>query len=282
MLEDVASSERNFADTAEQIRGIAGEDEGILDAAEAQLDAFSGEEFRMELRRALAEERLTELLAMPHGAGSGFRDETLPAGARGVFFGARVLLGARSVASELDERAWRYVDLSEINEPLRDELKILERIRCAEGTPRELPEGVAPRLYELWEETQRQILDEYQERLDPASASDSTRIPSSQSWAIQLLAEQGSAMAERGLRAGVLREAESALSVPRSPLVLRRLSALRRQLHDGDLTPAAAALGVLEVVEAEGLRPVEDDETVRISRLGPDRVRLVCYQVVTS
>jgi len=87
-------------------------------------------------------------------------------------------------------------------------------------------------------------------------------------------------MAERGLRAGVLREAESALSVPRSPLVLRRLSALRRQLRDGDLTPAAAALGVLEVVEAEGLRPVEDDETVRISRLGPDRVRLVCYQVV--
>ena len=37
----------------------------------------------MELRAALAAERLRELLAMPHGAGSGFRNELLPAGAPG-------------------------------------------------------------------------------------------------------------------------------------------------------------------------------------------------------
>ncbi|CAN5847527.1 helicase-related protein [soil metagenome] len=278
VFEDAAATERNFADTAEQIRGIAGEDEGILDAAEAQLDAFSGEEFRMELRAALAAERLRELLAMPHGAGSGFRSELLPEGARGVFFCARVLLGERAVPGETDERAWRYVELAAPEEPLADELEILELIRCEEGTPRELPEDVAPTLYDLWDSVQRAILTEYEERLDPGRAA--TRIPSSQSWAIDLLAREGTGLAERGVRASTLREAASALSVPRGPLVLRQLSGLRRQAHDGDMTTAAAALGVLEVVDREGLRPIDEESAVRAPALTPERVRLICYQVV--
>lgn len=278
VFEDAAAMERNFADTAEQIRGIAGEDEGILDAAEAQLDAFSGEEFRMELRAALAAERLRDLLAMPHGAGSGFRSELLPEGARGVFFCVRVLLGERAVPGEADERAWRYVDLAAPEQALADELEILKRVRCHEGTPRELPDDVAPTLYDLWESAQGAVLAEYEQRLDPASAA--TRVPSSQSWAIDLLAREGTGLADRGVRATSLREAASALSAPRGPLVLRQLSTLRRQLRDGDMTPAAAALGVLELVDREGLRPVDDKSTARPPVLTPERVRLICYQVV--
>ena len=59
-----------------------------------------------------------------------------------------------------------------------------------------------------------------------------------------------------------------------------RLSAFRRQLKDGDLTSAAAALGVLEIIANEGLRPVDDVERAEIPRLGPERVRLICWQVV--
>jgi hypothetical protein len=278
VFEDAAAIERNFADTSEQIRGIAGEDEGILEAAEAQLDAFSGEEFRMELRAALAAERLRELLAMPHGAGSGFRTELLPDGARGVFFCVRVLLAERAVSGETDERAWRYVDLATPDVPLADELEILRLIRCKEGTPRELPDDLTPTLYALWDSAQASILAEYEERLDPALGA--TRVPSSQSWAIDLLAREDRGLAERGVRASSLREAGSALSVPRGPLVLRQLSALRRQLRDGDLTAAAAALAVLEVVEREGLRPIDEESAARPPALTPERVRLICYQVV--
>jgi hypothetical protein len=279
VFEDAAASERNFADTAEQIREIAAEQEAVLDAAEAQLDAFSGEEFRMELRRALAAERLAELQAMPHGAGSGFRDQVLPEGARGVFFGARVLLGGgRAVPSDRDERAWRFVDLKEPDgDPLRDELEMLRRIRCDDGTPRELPDAIAPTLYELWESVQAAILSEYREQLDPAQQA--TRVPASQTWAIDLLATEDGNLGEHGVRASVLRNAGSALSVPRGPLVLRQLSALRRQLRDGDVTAAAAALGVLDVVEREGLRPV-DDSAGTPPAVTPERVRLVCWQVV--
>jgi hypothetical protein len=278
VFEEAAAIERNFADTAEQIRGIAGEDEGILDAAEAQLDAFSGEEFRMELRAALAAERLRELLAMPHGAGSGFRNASLPEDARGVFFCVRVLLGPRAVPSDADERAWRYVDLAAPDELLFDELEVLKRIRCREGTPRELPESITPTLYDVWASAQAAIMTDYEQRLDPASAG--TRIPSSQSWAIDLLASEGAGLADRGVRASALREAASALSVPRGPLVLRQLSALRRELRDRDTTAAAAALGVLEVIEREGLRSVEDGSASTPPAVTADRVRLICYQVV--
>lgn len=121
---------------------------------------------------------------------------------------------------------------------------------------------------------------EYQERLDPVQ--ESTRIPSNQSWAIDMIASEGTGLADRGVRANALREAASALSVPRGPLVLRRLSALRRELREGDLTPAAAVLGVLETIEREGLRPVDGESGSRPSAITRERVRLVCYRSSTA
>ena len=175
--------------------------------------------------------------------------------------------------------AWRYVEVpaSPDEPPLADELEILQRIRCKGGELRHLPEGIQPTLYELWERVQAGILAEYVERLDPAQAG--VQIKASQEWAIELLAAAGGDLAQRDVPASVVREAASALSVPRAPLVLRRLSALRRDLKVGEVTRAAAALGVLDVVATEGLRPAEETDQ-QPPVLTPDRVRLICYQVV--
>ena len=233
----------------------------------------------MELRAALAAQRLRELREMPHGAGSGFRDGTLPQDTRGVFFGVRLLLGARADPSDADERAWRYVDIAAPENPVVDELEILSRIRCKEGTPRELPEGVEATLYDLWSSVQDDVLREYARRMDPALGA--SRVPASQAWAIELLASEAAGLAEQDVRASTVRDAGAALSVPRGPLVRRRLSALRSELRDGDRTPRSAALGVLEVIESEGLRPVEDSGGVGArAALTPDRVRLICFQVI--
>jgi superfamily II DNA/RNA helicase len=51
VFEDVAAVDRSFGATAAAIRSIADEETRVLDEEEARLDAFSGEEFRMELRR---------------------------------------------------------------------------------------------------------------------------------------------------------------------------------------------------------------------------------------
>ena len=111
VFEDVAAVDRSFGATAAAIRSIADEETRVLEEEEARLDAFSGEEFRMELRQALARDRLDELRAMPHGAGSGFRDQRMPAGARGVVFVTRLLVSADGRPGPTDQRAWRYVDL---------------------------------------------------------------------------------------------------------------------------------------------------------------------------
>jgi len=164
------------------------------------------------------------------------------------------------------------------DEPLSDELEILQRIRCSPGTPRELPDGIAPTLYELWDRVQRGIVEEYERRLDPAA--EGVRIPESQRWALDLLARESPGLASHDVPASRVREAAAALEVPRGPLVRRRLSALRRELKDGDITPTAAVLGVLDVVADEGLRPADEDARDVLPKLTPDRVRLICYQVV--
>jgi hypothetical protein len=280
VLEDAAAIERSFADTAEQIRGIEREDDAILASAEARLDAFSGEEFRMDLRAALAADRLKELLAMPHGAGSGFENTELPESAVGVFFGARIILGDHPDPSRVDQRAWRYVDLTTAadGDVLSDELEILERIRCRSGEPRSLPEGVRETLFDAWTRVQASILEEQARELDPAVYG--VRVPSSQRWAVELLAQASGELAQHNIAASTLRDAVSALSVPRGPIVLRQLSALRKEHRDGDLTRVAAALSILAVVAEEGLRPIPDGEEPQPPRIDPERVRLICYQLV--
>jgi hypothetical protein len=209
----------------------------------------------------------------------GLRDKLLPDGTQGVFFGVRLLLGPRADPSEVDERAWRYVDLTEPAKPITDELEILARIRCAEGTPRELPDGIEVTLYDLWSSVQDDVLREFARRMDPALGA--SRVPASQTWAIDLLAGEAAGLAARDVRASAVRDAGAALSVPRSPLVRRRLSALRGELRDGDLAPVAAALAVLEVVSSEGLRPVEAAGSANVQvTLTPERVRLICFQVI--
>lgn len=113
---------------------------------------------------------------------------------------------------------------------------------------------------------------------DPARGG--TQIPRSQRWAIDLLADQARQLTAHDVPRSRVREAVSALSAPRGPLVQRRLAVLRRALADGDRTPVAAALGVLEVVAIEGLRPLEDPGALQTPDLTRERVRLVCYLVV--
>jgi hypothetical protein len=164
--------------------------------------------------------------------------------------------------------------------PVTDELDILQRIRCEAGMPREFPDDVAPTVYDLWRTVQSDVLRAAEAERDPASGG--TRIPRSQAWAIELLAEQAGVLAAHDVRRSHVPEALSALSAPRGPLVQRRLAVVRRQLQDNDTTPAAAALAVLEVVATEGLRALSDAQSSAQPELTTERVRLICYLVVSG
>ena len=295
VFEDVAAVDRSFGATAAAIRSIAEEETRVLEEEEARLDAFSGEEFRMELRQALARDRLDELRAMPHGAGSGFRDQRMPAGARGVVFVTRLLLSPDGRPGSTDQRAWRYVDLYGTEsgdgassdstgavgeaETESDELEILRRVRCASGTPRELAGGSAEMFYDLWARVQTEIIENFNQRLDPAYAA--PKIPASHTWALSHLAEQTADLVQSGVPMATIRDADRALAVDRGPIVQRMLSRQRQQLHDGSISPGEAAREILKVVEEQGLRPVEEEGDPAVA-LTPERVRLVCWQLVHS
>src|SRR5439155_6626897 len=128
------------------------EDESVLDAEERDVDAFSGELFREDLRRALLEGRESAIRSMPWGAGSGHRRADAP----GVVFAARV--GT--------ERIWRFVPIDDSG--LRDDLLgLLGLSRCEPNSPRHLPSDFQRQLYVLWGRARSDIYEAYMSRLDP-------------------------------------------------------------------------------------------------------------------
>ena len=72
---------------------------------------------------------------------------------------------------------------------------------------------------------QGDVLADYARRMDPALAA--SRVPASQTWAIELLAGEAAGLAEHDVRASAIRDAGAALSVARGPLVQRRPQGVR-------------------------------------------------------
>ena len=158
-----------------------------------------------------------------------------------------------------------------------DELEILRRARCASGAPRELAGSSAEVLYDLWARVQAEIIEDFNRRLDPAFAA--PKIPASHAWALSHLAEQTAELLQTGVSMGTLRDADRALAVDRGPIVQRMLSRQRQQLHDGSISPVEAGQEILRVVDEQGLRPIEEEGDPPVA-LTPERVRLVCWQLV--
>jgi hypothetical protein len=71
ILPGLAEIEHAFADDEKTIRKLYEEDSSVIDALDED-DAYLGEVFREELRRALLREARDQYERLPRGAGSGF------------------------------------------------------------------------------------------------------------------------------------------------------------------------------------------------------------------
>lgn len=243
--------EHVFDDAREDIERIAAEDASIIDEKEDELDAFSGERFREELRQALMAERERELRALPWGVGSGFASDR----AKGVVFAARA--GSRV--------EWRYVPLGP-DALSSNRLELLGTVRCARDTLRQLREGTKEELYRLWERARDEIHAEYQAEQDPARGA--SAVPKAQRDAVQLL------LASTRLEAAAQERAIEALQVAWPPTISR---ALRRLLDQEGVSAEGKAEQIAEFVRSEGLRAPKLPSEPLVTR---DDIHLVCYQVV--
>lgn len=254
ILPDTAPVDIVFDDTREEIARIAAGDASVLEEKEAELDAFSGEVFREELRQALMAARERELQALPWGIGSGIESKK----AQGVVFAARA--GSRI--------EWRYVPLRAENQLSGDRLALLGYVRCTPESIRHLPDEVHEDLYSLWGRARDAIYSDRMAELDPATRF--AAVPKAQRDAVDIL------LAATTLDSTALDQIIEALSVAWPPTVAR---ALRPILDHEDESTNSKAERIAEFVRAEGLRAPELPAAAPIT---PDDIHLVCYQVITS
>lgn len=253
-LPGTRASERVFADAEERIRAILDEDETVLDEGEGEIDAFSGEVFREDLRRALLEGREPEIRSMPWGAGSGHR---LPKAA-GVVFAARVG----------KDRMWRFVPMDG-DGPRDDLLDLLDLARCAPDAERWLPQPLEALLYTLWARAREHIYGTYMAQLDPLARQ--AAVPKAQRDAVTLL---------QGVVIDGAADAIAALQVPWPVQIGRSLRRLLHGLQSADANPEAIAREVVHLVRAEGLRaPAASSVPEPIE---PTDIHLVAFQVVSA
>ncbi|MHB8927780.1 MAG: SNF2-related protein [Bacillota bacterium] len=245
---------REFATVRQQIVAIAAGDERVLDDLEEELDAFAGEGFRDELRRALVADPLRRLAALPWGAGSGLQDRT---GTPGVVFAARI--GTQP--------QWRFVPLAEDAPCDTPILACLQRARCREGEPRYLPDELRARLCQLWERARESIFVDYQRLLDPAERA--AVVPRAQREAVALLRRSDQTDVD---------EALAALQVPWPRDVVRRLRSILRERDEGQPIEEAVQ-AIIALVRSEGMRaPVAEELPEPIT---PEMIALICYQATS-
>ena len=106
--------------------------------------------------------------------------------------------------------------------------------------------------------------------LDPLARFAS--LPASQRWALDVLRSPDAPSGDE------YDESDQALSVGRNNLVLRALSALRRDYTSGGMSLTDCVRRIVNVVNKFGLRPVQAPEAP--DPITEDDLGVVCYQVV--
>ena len=152
VIPDGAYSDLVFTETREQIEALRSEDAGLLENNGEQTNAYSGEEYRQELRQGL-KDYPTEITELPWAAGSGFRGLR-----KGHFFCAKVG----------DETFLRFVPAD--GEELQSELLgCLRLVTCAQTTQRHVPDDLRAGVYAAWERAREHIHSEWSFSTDPAN-----------------------------------------------------------------------------------------------------------------
>jgi superfamily II DNA or RNA helicase len=238
-----------------QIQRIAKGDATVFQELDRD-DAYSGEQFREELRSALLSEAGGDLKHLPWGIGSGHREGK----ALSVVFLARA--GGRHFfrTVRLNDRAPDGDGGIPMNGDL---LESLQTARCGHAAERELPDEIRKRIYDAWAYARTEIAASVQRLRDPANRQPD--LPKAQRDAAELL--QRSTVTGAGDAVGIL------ASVWPSDVT----KALREILRGEAATDDERVVRIMAYIHERGLKPqsLEDVPNIRT-----DDVKLVCFQLV--
>jgi hypothetical protein len=153
-IEHGVTGEQFFAETREEIEKLHRGDTSIYEAGGTEGAAQTGEEYRQELRRALAKYGAT-IRELPWRLGSGMRKGA----AAGHLFCATV-----------GERIYLRFVPADPGAPILGELgTCLRLLECTEDTPRVLNDELARAVYDAWAKARRHIFEAWTFETDPAN-----------------------------------------------------------------------------------------------------------------
>lgn len=264
--DEVEREEREIVSFSERL--VDG-DPDLLDDQEMDSGAFVGEELRRFIDRKAQEGFIARVEALPWGVGACFRQgaDTPSQGSPGIFFATRT-----PATTEFDEgfRYWRYVRLDDLGTS-DVELEILRVINPGGAPGLELPDAAV--LERAWRVAAAEIVNEHNERIR-SRAHDSLKIGPRQRWAVDLLREPDVNVPSED-RADL---AVQSLQVARSTAVRRQLAGIEHRLGEGEISRDQAALAIIELVEAHGLRPV--DPLATPDPVTEEDLGVVCWMAV--
>jgi len=236
------------AEKSKQLRDIAAGDEEALADLDRD-DAYSGEQFRQELRAALLSEAGGSLENLPWGIGSGHNEGCTPS----IVFLIRA--GRKNL--------FRTVPLADLNIVDTDLLEALKTARCSFKAERTYPAEIRSKVYEAWNRVRESVHQMFQDQRDPAKRQVS--LPKAQRDAIDLLQRSPHKFAPDA--------AEILASI--WPKDVER--ALRVILKDETFDDQRKVDEIIAFIGTRGLKPQPYEETPDIR---DKDIKLICYQIV--
>jgi hypothetical protein len=256
VLPGSAVTEHSFAETREEIERLRAGDATLFELA-GEGHAYSGEEYRQELRAGLEDPTTRNLVtSLPWGSGSGL---ALPGAEPGYVFCARVADHPRPL--------FRWVAESG-EEIVGDTLACLARVSCDAGTVRHLSGEAETGAYEAWTAARRDIFEGWQRATDPANLQ--PRIPKPMRDAADLLR----ANPPPELDQAELDRLCDSIEAPYG----KRIENLIRTAIRSSASPLEQAREVVATVEELGLEPAPVPDPLPVIDL--EDIHLVCWLAV--
>jgi hypothetical protein len=258
-IQDGAERDQSFSETREEIERVESEETEIFEKGGTDSAAQTGEEYRHELRKALASNHREHIVQLPWKVGSGM----VKGKASGHFFCAKV--GTQTFLRFVPEMAQTTDDLIE---ELGTCLRIIE---CSEDTERVLPESSIDQAYRAWELARENIWHRWDFYTDPANLQPKVRKLNREIETFLMNNPPPDVEQAR-----LDRVSETLLS----PWPNREENKLREVWREEYPSSKERAKALIEAVEETGIEPFEQPE--RYPKIELDEVRLVCWLAVQA
>jgi len=253
-------SEQTFAETREEIERLRGKDATLFETGGELHHAFSGEEYRQELRAGLADPQVAALIrALPWGSGSGL---ARTGDQRGYVFCARI--------ADHPDPTFAYVAFEDDGPPdvVTDTLTCLSHAHADPETPRVMDDETHRLAYEAWAAARARIFNDWQHATDPRNLQPA--IPKAMRDAADILRTNPPPELEQ-------RDLDRLVDAVEAPYGPRIQRVIREALRSSE-NPTDQARAIAARVAELGLQPAPSPEPLPV--ITPDDVHLVCWQAI--